>query len=175
MPFAVKQKMGNGAIHVFMATSVRVEGKTSPRQHRKYLGVLEGGELLLGKSVRDLSSDEAKALAAKGIAWNGRRAMARKSLPEAPGTVPEHAFAAGKVLEYGRAVLLSELSSRLGLSKALELAFGHRDADLVLCRPYTRNARAMSCAGLANGSRTHGLPNRRLPPRRLPSPACAAV
>ena len=88
MPFAVKQKMGNGAIHVFMATSVRVEGKTSPRQHRKYLGVLEGGELLLGKSVRDLSSDEAKALAAKGIAWNGRRAMARKSLPEAPGTVP---------------------------------------------------------------------------------------
>lgn len=132
MPFAVKQKMGNGAIHVFMATSVRVEGKTSPRQHRKYLGVLEGGELLLGKSVRDLSSDEAKALAAKGIAWNGRRAVSRKSLPEAPGTVPEQAFAAGKVLEYGRAVLLSELSSRLGLSKALELAFGHRDADLVL-------------------------------------------
>ena len=132
MPFAVKQKMGNGAIHVFMATSVRVEGKSSPRQRRKYLGVLDGGELLLGKSINELSADEAKVLAAKGIAWNGRRATSRKSLPEAPGTVPEQAFAAGKVLEYGRAVLLSELSSRLGLSKALELAFDRRDANLVL-------------------------------------------
>ena len=132
MPFAVKQKMGNGAIHVFMATSVRVEGKSSPRQHRKYLGVLEGGELLLGKSIRDLSADEAKALAAKGIAWNGRRATSRKPLPEAPEAVPGQAFAAGKVLEYGRAVLLSELSVRLGLSKALELAFERKDANLVL-------------------------------------------
>ena len=132
MPFAVKQKMGNGAIHIFMATSIRVEGKSSPRQRRKYLGVLNDGELLLGKSIHELSADEIKALEAKGIAWNSRRVPERKSLTKASETVYEQNIATGRVLEYGRAVLLSELSSRLGLSKALELAFGREDAALVL-------------------------------------------
>lgn len=59
--------------------------------------------------------------------------MSRKALIKSTnlGIAAEQAIATGKVLEYGRVVLLSELSNRLGLSRALEIAFGHQDANLV--------------------------------------------
>lgn len=134
MPFAVKQKMGNGAIHVFMATSIRVEGKKTPRQQRKYLGVLDGDELLLGKSVGELTAAEVQALSAKGIAWNGKRMASRRAATAkvAREAVSEQDLSAGKALEYGRPLLLTEVANRLGLTRALETAFGKQDANLAL-------------------------------------------
>lgn len=134
MPFAVKQRMSNGSIHVFIAESHRVEGKGSPRQRRRYLGVLaaDGVELLLGKSCAELSDADRKAIEAKGLVCNGRHVSHGPEAGRVPDAALSSAVSAGHVLEYGRPLLLSSLAERLGLRKALEAAYGKDDAFAIL-------------------------------------------
>lgn len=135
MSFAVKQRMSNGSIHVFIAESHRIDGKGTPRQTRKYLGVLaaDGVELLLSKSSEELSEADRKILEAKGIVCNGKHVLPGK---RAAGRIPDaallSALSTGHVLEYGRPLLLSSLADRLGLRKALEMAYGKDDASVIL-------------------------------------------
>ena len=135
MPFAVKQRMSNGSFHVFIAESHRVEGKGSPRQSRRYLGVLaaDGVELLLGKSCAELSDADRKAIEAKGLVCNGRHvAPPGQAAGCVPDAVLSSAVSTGHALEYGRPRLLSSLAERLGLRKALEAAYGKDDAFVIL-------------------------------------------
>ena len=133
MAFIVKQKMRGGNIHVFFTVSVREAGKPHPVQQRKYLGVLDAGgnELLLSKSLADLTVAERNSLEAKGIKFVGKRAARRGRLPQENGIAA--ALSGGRVVEYGRPLLLRELAARLGLLQALEGAFGAGDAAAILC------------------------------------------
>ena len=135
MSFAVKQKMPNGIIHVFIAESHRIEGKSHPCQRRKYLGVLasDGAELLLGKSCMELSEAERKAIEAKGLFYNGRHVVhpERKS-GKVSDAILSSIISMGHVLEYGRPLLLSSLAEQLGLRKSLEEAYGAEDAWVIL-------------------------------------------
>ncbi len=135
MPFAVKQRMSNGSIHVFIAESHRVEGKSSPRQSRRYLGVLadDGRELLLGRSCPELSDADRKAMEAKGLFCAGRHvAHPAPKVASASEAAISSMVSMGHVLEYGRPLLLSSLASDLGLRSALEEAYGKDDARAIL-------------------------------------------
>ena len=136
MSFVVKQRMSNGSIHVFIAESHRVAGKSSPRQTRRYIGVLsaDGSELLLGKSCPELSEGDRLAVEAKGIAWKGRHAThAGRPGGRASEEAICSAVSSGRVLEYGRPLLLLSLAGSLKLRKALEASYGKEDAFAVLC------------------------------------------
>ena len=135
MSFAVKQRMPNGSIHVFIAESHRIDGKGTPRQTRRYLGVLaaDGVELLLGKSSEELSEADRKLIEAKGLVCNGKHVVHTSRVArQIPDAAILSAVSTGHVLEYGRPLLLSSLADRLGLRKALEMAYGKDDASVIL-------------------------------------------
>lgn len=135
MSFAVKQKMSNGSIHVFIAESYRIEGKTSPRQKRRYLGVLasDGVELLLGKSCNELSDTDRKLVEARGMSCFNRHVTHPEPAPRKISDVTFSSMVSmGHVLEYGRPLLLLSLAEKLGLRKALEEAYEEEDAWTIL-------------------------------------------
>ena len=102
MSFAVKQRMPNGSIHVFIAESHRIDGKGTPRQTRRYLGVLaaDGVELLLGKSSEELSEADRKLIEAKGLVCNGKHVKHTSRVArQIPDAAILSAVSTGHVLE----------------------------------------------------------------------------
>ena len=132
MSYIVEQPKGNGIVHLYWATNRRRPGKGHPQQQRKYLGVLapEKRELLLGRNVGVLTDAQKAGLAAKGIAWNGRRASRAGRKPKVPGGASGN-LAGARVEETGRPGLLGDIAERIGLTRALEAAFG-TDASAAL-------------------------------------------
>ena len=135
MAFIVRQKMGNGSIHVFQATSHRVEGKANPVQRRVYLGIeaAGGGELLLGRSVSSLSPEQLEQLGKAGLQFRGRHVEHPERLERVrPGELLSEALRSGRVVECGRVSLLLELSERIGLTASLLAAYPSGTTDNLL-------------------------------------------
>lgn len=126
MAYIVKQPMGNGHTHLFLAANERVDGKKHPVQRRIYLGVFdaENSELLRSRNAAEPSAEILALLKAKGIGYTGRVAVRRKS--SFSGDIAK-IIKSGAVLEVGRIELLEYMAQKSGLLPVLLNTLGEHD------------------------------------------------
>lgn len=135
MSYVMKQRMGNGKTHLYLATNRRVSGRKHPVQERVYLGVLDeaANELLLGRNTAFPDNVVLSALAKLGLGFSGRRSPRpgrKRRSGSTETTVPGIKVCISQ--ELGRVVLLEKLASSQGLTAALSQAFGEPAAGAIL-------------------------------------------
>lgn len=122
MAYIVKQANAAGRIYVHLAENRHVPELKQARQSRKHLGVLNAvtGELLLAKSVKELTPEVSKLLEKAGIPFCGARA----STPGRPckttsGPRPVERDRPAAVEDIGEMHTLIHVGRELGLERCL--------------------------------------------------------
>jgi transposase len=132
MAYIVRNVTKQGSVQICYCTSERIKGKKNPKQTRKYLGMLKAGtnELLLAKTISELSEEELNALKENKIEFYGNIV---------PSLDPIIQVRRSDLLkdcitkEVGTTSLLTQISADIKLTTSLENAFGKEIAEQISC------------------------------------------
>ena len=125
MAYIVRNVTKQGSVQICYCTSERIKGKKNPKQTRKYLGMLKAGtnELLLAKTISELSEEELTALKENKIEFYGN------IIPSLDPIIQVRRSDLLKdctTKEVGTTSLLTQISADIKLTTSLENALGKK-------------------------------------------------